>query len=130
MLAVSCSRKESETEFAGIEHDGLNYICLEASLPEDTKAHIQESEASLASVVWDDDDVMAVYDGVAIRDFKIKEGTNTGKTAVFEGYVSSSASEFLLAYPSRPRCRAMRMVLYCHSLPSSTQGALYATSRR
>lgn len=99
ILAVSCSFTDSEPDSADINYDGLSYMCLEASLPEASKAHIQESGASLAQVMWDDDDVIAVYDGVAIRDFKIKEGTNTGKTAIFEGYASDTASELLLAYP-------------------------------
>ena len=77
----------------------LVYVSLSARLPMQGKAHIDAEADGIAEVVWDDDDVIALYDGSGIRDFTIKPGTNNGKTAVFEGFASPSAAEYRLAYP-------------------------------
>lgn len=60
-----------------------------------------EARAALASdgktVTWEDTDHIAVYDGVAIRDFEIK--STNGAVAVFEGEVDKDATEFYAVYP-------------------------------
>ena len=60
-----------------------------------------EARAALGSdgmtVTWEATDHIAVYDGVAIRDFGIK--STDGAVAVFEGEVDKDATEFYAVYP-------------------------------
>ncbi len=60
-----------------------------------------EARAALGSdgrtVTWETTDHIAVYDGVAIRDFGIK--STDGAVAVFEGKVDKDATEFYAVYP-------------------------------
>ena len=60
-----------------------------------------EARAALGSdgmtVTWETTDHIAVYDGVAIRDFGIK--STDGAVAVFEGEVDKDATEFYAVYP-------------------------------
>lgn len=51
------------------------------------------------SVNWCEDDVIAIYDGVGIREFTIVEGSVDGKSASFEGEVAVGATTLRAIYP-------------------------------
>ena len=61
-----------------------------------------EGKATLVfpSVLWDDDDEIAVFDGSSRHIFTIPEGENKGSTARFAGSASPSAAKLYAVYPA------------------------------
>ena len=61
-----------------------------------------EAKATLEfpSVLWEDSDEIAIFDGYAKNIFTIPSGSNSGKSASFRGEVHSGATEFYAASPA------------------------------
>ena len=53
---------------------------------------------NMLTPLWQEDDLLAVYDGLAMRKFKLVSGAGT-KSAVFSGKVYSGASTLTAVYP-------------------------------
>ncbi len=103
-LSISCG-KEQKTDNGrdnpkqtpgGEEKTGLVSMTFSASF-DDSPA----TAAALSGndVNWEYSDHIAVFDGVARRDFTVKEGSISGGTATFEGEVDEGATSFIAVYP-------------------------------
>ena len=75
---------------------GKVQACFNASVQgPDTKATLD-----FPSVLWEDNDEIAVFDGSSRNIFSIPEGENNGSTAKFSGCVTSGSTEFYAVYPA------------------------------
>jgi len=95
LLTAACAKMDEKTENP---EDGLVHYSLVAGRV-DTKAHLGTQEQSSIPTLWDDSDELAVYDGVAVRKFKMVPGSNQGNEAVFSGEISASAKSLEAVYP-------------------------------
>lgn len=96
LTVLSCSKEIAEQQ--PVPAGQKSYISFTATGEELTKVALGFEEAQ--NVKWEDADQIAVFDDSAKNVFSIKEGTNTGATAVFEGEVSDGASTLFAVYPS------------------------------
>lgn len=103
-LSISCGKEQktdngrdnSKQTPGGEEKTGLVSMTFSASF-DDSPA----TAAALSGndVNWEYSDHIAVFDGVARRDFTVKEGSISGGTATFEGEVDEGATSFIAVYP-------------------------------
>lgn len=67
-------------------------------------AYVQNSDTKalldFPSVLWEDNDEIAVFDGSSRNIFTIPDGENNGGTARFSGNVASGSSEYYAVYPA------------------------------
>lgn len=91
--AFSCSRGAVE-ETPSLDGD-LVTISLDGS-PEQPGSRMM---MDFPTVTWNNEDKIAVFDGVAKRSFSIPSGKNYGSTAIFEGNVAAGTSSFGAVYP-------------------------------
>ena len=95
VAAASCAQ-ELEGPVTDIQQD-VELVPLTISVAgEMTKTTVGEDGKTIN---WCADDKIAVFDGVAKREFTIVDGTANGKTASFQGLVAKDAVDFHAVYP-------------------------------
>ncbi|MBO4670237.1 MAG: hypothetical protein J5640_00115 [Bacteroidales bacterium] len=95
LLAIPACQPESAPSLTGPE-PGRQTVVLQA-LPEQTAG---KSTLDFPSVLWEDSDRIAVFDGYGKNVFTIPEGGNRGKSATFKGEVHEGAAELYAASPA------------------------------
>lgn len=85
-ITVSCTKSIENPE------ENLVSVTMGATLEPTTKATLND-----LAVEWQDGDKIAVWDGVAIRQFSLV--SKSGSTGHFVGEVSATAEEFFAIYP-------------------------------
>lgn len=96
-LAASCGREQSAD--APISDNTTVTVTLEASYDDLSKAHTGNAEDGRLPFVWDENDVIAVYDGYKIREFHVVPGSVHGHSASFTGEIWSAATTLSAMYP-------------------------------
>lgn len=95
VAAASCAQ-ELEGPVTDVQQD-VELVPLTISVAgEMTKTTVGEDGKTIN---WCADDKIAVFDGVAKREFTIVDGTANGKTASFQGLVAKDAVDFHAVYP-------------------------------
>lgn len=97
MLAtVSCNKEQSEIPAPA--ENGKVYATISVQGEDMTKVSLDFSKEK--NVQWLDTDQIAVFDGVSNNTFSVKEGSNTGASAVFEGTIDAGATTLYAVYPA------------------------------
>lgn len=94
LLALTGCQKEVELSPEIVPDGQLECITLQVS-SESLKAYIDEDR----SIKWHAGDKLAVYDGVAIREFTDEALTDGATGASFSGEVAAKATELIAVYP-------------------------------
>lgn len=94
LIMLSCTI-ETATDEGG--PSGATRVPL--SLDAFSDGSIVKAVLDFPSVLWEDSDAIAVFDGVSKNIFTIPEGGNSGTSARFTGEVSQGASILYAAYP-------------------------------
>lgn len=96
LCIVSCQqRTEADLPDAPQAEAGTVYREFQAGC-----AGVKASLSGFPDVSWQDSDALAVWDGSYKRTFLIKEGTNTGSSATFQGTVTDGATSFWTVFPA------------------------------
>ena len=95
---ASCTKEMRETAVTVPSGGDMVYTTIQAGGEDLTKVVLDF--ASDKNMKWQDTDVIAVFDGVGKNNFTVKQGTNTGASAVFEGTVDSGATTLYAVYPA------------------------------
>ena len=101
-LFVSCEKEQKDNNGntpetpGGVEKTGLVSMTFSVSFD---KSPQTAAALSGNDINWEYTDHIAVFDGVARRDFTVKEGSISGGTAIFEGEVDENAESFIAVYP-------------------------------
>lgn len=94
LFAVSLALASCAMEPLVVETEHLVPYTAEAKMPSsDTKTHLNGKE-----VLWNEGDMIAIYDGVAVREFVLSSGAGT-KHATFQGEISATATSLSAVYP-------------------------------
>ena len=97
LLAASCSASGPEDDIGKLlVHQDLVTVSLDASM----ESHVSKAQLDFPSVLWEDSDEIAVFDGVARRIFTITDGGNHGRSASFTGEVDAGSGQLYAAYPA------------------------------
>lgn len=97
-VLASCNKETQETPVPVPSEGDKVYTSFTAGGEDLTKVILNFAEDK--NIKWADTDEIAVFDGVGKNTFTIKEGTNEGATAVFEGAVDSGATTLYAVYPA------------------------------
>ena len=97
LFAASCSVSAPQDDpLQSPDTQALVTVGLDASLETPGARALLD----FPSVVWEDSDEIAVFDGAAKRIFTIPEGGNHGRSAYFTGEVDANAGQLYAAYPA------------------------------
>lgn len=94
---ASCTKEVREAPVTVPSGGDMVYTTFKAGGEDLTKVVLDF--AGDRNVKWQDADVIAVFDGVGKNSFTIKQGSNKGASAVFEGTVDSGATQLYAVYP-------------------------------
>ena len=94
---ASCNKELSEPAVIVPEGDQV-YTSFLAGGEEISKVSLNFADNKI--VKWLDTDILAVFDGVGKNNFTVKQGSNTGASAVFEGTVDANATTLYAVYPA------------------------------
>lgn len=97
-VLASCNKETQETPVPVPSEGDKVYTSFTAGGEDLTKVILNFADDK--NIKWADTDEIAVFDGVGKNTFTIKEGTNEGATAVFEGAVDSGATTLYAVYPA------------------------------
>ena len=92
VTAASCA-KELEDPNANLQ-DNVELVPMTVTVGTETKVTVADDQKTLN---WCDDDKIAIWDGVAMREFTLVEAN--GKTATFQGQVAAGVTKFSAVYP-------------------------------
>lgn len=94
VLAVSCSQEFEDSTY---KPQDIVLECVTISVDgEGTRTFIGDDGKSIN---WCESDRIAIYDGYALREFTIVEGSINGKSASFEGQIAADATTLTAIYP-------------------------------
>ncbi|MBP5721128.1 MAG: hypothetical protein J6W82_08710, partial [Bacteroidales bacterium] len=94
---ASCNKEAPEAPVTVPSDGNMVYTSFTAGGEDLTKVVLNFAEGK--NMQWLDSDVIAVFDGVSKNTFTVKQGSNTGATAEFEGTVDAGASSLYAVYP-------------------------------
>lgn len=94
---ASCNKEAPEAPVTVPSDGNMVYTSFTAGGEDLTKVVLNFAEGK--NMQWLDSDVIAVFDGVSKNTFTVKQGSNTGATAEFEGTVDAGASTLYAVYP-------------------------------
>ena len=96
-VMFSCTR---EAGFDSADQTGAPGARTEIILSATGETPEAKATLEFPSVLWEDSDEIAVFDGYAKNIFSIPSGSNNGKSASFRGEVHSGATELYAASPA------------------------------
>lgn len=101
-LLIGCTVEPVQESAPQAPQGRLETVILQASPESPGNAGAPASKATLdfPSVLWQDSDQIAVFDGSAKNVFSIPEGGNHGTTASFSGTVTEGAAELYAVSPA------------------------------
>ncbi|MBR5043105.1 MAG: hypothetical protein IKX67_07675 [Bacteroidales bacterium] len=94
--AVSCNKEAVENDPSPDAYQKVAVSFSAIGEPEQ-KATLDFTQTQ--NVRWSDDDLIAVFDGIAKNQFSIEAGSNTGASATYTGEVTSGYSTLYAVYP-------------------------------
>ena len=98
-VLFSCTR-DADVDAAGQPQAPGSGSSMEITLSASGETPEAKATLEFPSVLWEDSDEIAVFDGYAKNIFSIPSGNNNGKSASFRGEVHSGATELYAASPA------------------------------